>query len=197
MSDVLAHGDRRGVWRLAMVGAVLLASGLPWPVSTPPWLAVRGFFVLGLGLLVTFVSVRDARSAIGAGALWLERAGGAVVVVVGVAMVFVAWLQHVEATTIPLAGNTVRADAASLERGAALWARHCASCHEERPAIDGLTDREIMERLVRGGDEMHGFAYDLDHRARGDVINYVRSLPPGARLLRGAAPDGARDGPNG
>lgn len=106
--------------------------------------------------------------------------------------------------------NPVAADAASLERGEALYAQNCASCHGDGGMGDGpagealdpapasvahssqmLADDYLFWRLSEGGEPfgttMPGWK-TLDEQARWDMINYMRAL--GAGTVRPRAGQG-------
>jgi len=97
--------------------------------------------------------------------------------------------------------NLIPSDAASLERGAALYTTNCASCHGDGGMGDGpvgaaldpapaaiahtsqmMADDYLFWRISEGGTE---FATSmppwkiLDENSRWDLINYVRALGAG------------------
>jgi mono/diheme cytochrome c family protein len=93
--------------------------------------------------------------------------------------------------------NPVKADAASMSEGKAIYAKHCQSCHGKTGAGDGpkaaqlktqpedlkapvvqkQSDGALFYKTAEGRDDMPSFKKKLD----GDediwnVVNYVRSL---------------------
>lgn len=97
--------------------------------------------------------------------------------------------------------NPIPADAASLERGAALYATNCASCHGDGGMGDGpagsaldpapaavahtsqmMADDYLFWRLSEGGTpfgtSMPAWKV-LDEQARWDMVNYMRALGSG------------------
>lgn len=97
--------------------------------------------------------------------------------------------------------NPVTADAASLERGQALYTTHCASCHGDGGMGDGpagsalqpapapvahtsqmMADDYLFWRISEGGagftTSMPGWKV-LDEQARWDLVNYMRALGAG------------------
>lgn len=107
--------------------------------------------------------------------------------------------------TIPqeFAGKTspVAAETASLERGAVLYATHCASCHGDGGMGDGpagasldpapaavahtsqmMADDYLYWRITEGGAQFSSAmpAWEsLDETSRWDLVNYVRALGAG------------------
>lgn len=97
--------------------------------------------------------------------------------------------------------NPVTADEASLERGAALYATNCASCHGDGGMGDGpagavlnpapaaiahtsqmMADDYLFWRVSEGGVEFNTSMPPwkiLDEQSRWDTINYVRALGAG------------------
>lgn len=89
--------------------------------------------------------------------------------------------------------------AASVERGRALYATHCASCHGATGKGDGedaayynsapsnLTtdkvaaqaDAELFVKVAQGRGDMTGFGKKLDTAQRWDTVNFVRTLRQG------------------
>jgi len=105
--------------------------------------------------------------------------------------------------------NPVAADEASLERGADLYALHCASCHGDGGMGDGpagaaldpapapvartsqrMGDDYLFWRTSEGGlnapfnSTMPAWQGVLDEQARWDVINYMQSLGSGRGPMR-------------
>ena len=101
------------------------------------------------------------------------------------------------------AANPIPADEASLERGASIYATHCASCHGDGGMGDGaagsaldpkpapiahssqmLSDAYLFWRVSEGGvpfqTAMPIWKATLDEQSRWDVINYARALGSGA-----------------
>jgi mono/diheme cytochrome c family protein len=98
--------------------------------------------------------------------------------------------------------NPVPADAASLERGAALYATNCASCHGDGGMGDGpagtaldpapapvahtsqmMSDDYLFWRISEGGTPFGTLmpAWKvLNEQARWDMVNYMRALGSGA-----------------
>lgn len=97
--------------------------------------------------------------------------------------------------------NPIPADAASLERGAALYAMNCASCHGDGGMGDGpagaaldpapapvahtsqmMADDYLFWRISEGGvpfaTTMPAWKV-LDEQARWDMVNYMRALGSG------------------
>ena len=97
--------------------------------------------------------------------------------------------------------NPIPADAASLERGAALYATNCASCHGDGGMGDGpagtaldpapapvahtsqmMADDYLFWRISEGGvpfaTTMPAWKV-LDEQARWDMVNYMRALGSG------------------
>jgi mono/diheme cytochrome c family protein len=97
--------------------------------------------------------------------------------------------------------NPIPADAASLERGASLYATNCASCHGDGGMGDGpaasaldpapapvahssrmLADDYLFWRISEGGapfDSSMPAWKTLDEEARWDMINFMRALGTG------------------
>jgi mono/diheme cytochrome c family protein len=105
--------------------------------------------------------------------------------------------------------NPVTADDASLDRGAELYATHCASCHGDGAMGDGpaaadldpapvpiahtsqmMSDSYLFWRVSEGGaldpfnSTMPPWKGVLDEQARWDVINYMRALGSGTVPMR-------------
>jgi len=90
--------------------------------------------------------------------------------------------------------NPVAADGASVGRGKAVYAAHCASCHGtsgkgdgpaakdlEKSAGDmtklaGQTDGGIFWKITEGKKPMPGYGSKLSEQQRWDVVNYMRTL---------------------
>jgi len=114
--------------------------------------------------------------------------------------------------------NPVPADEASLERGAELYATHCASCHGDGGMGDGpagtaldpaaapvahtsqmLGDDYLFWRISEGGtmapfnSAMPPWSATLGEQERWDVINYIRALGSGAAAPRQAMGGAAFD----
>jgi high-affinity iron transporter len=101
------------------------------------------------------------------------------------------------------AGRTspIPADDASLQRGAALYAPNCASCHGDGGMGDGpagaalnpapaplaqtsqmVADDYLFWRISEGGATFHTAMpawKGLDEQARWDLVNYIRALGAG------------------
>jgi mono/diheme cytochrome c family protein len=88
-------------------------------------------------------------------------------------------------------------DAASINNGKELWAKHCKSCHGAKGLGDGpkaaalktfpgdfsskdfqaFTDGELFYRTSVGRDEMPAYEKKLpDAKDRWDLVSYMRSL---------------------
>lgn len=183
----LAPAPRR--W-LGAVGCALFLAGLPWPAADPAQVALAGGLMLLcalalLGLAAWADSRRASEAAAGSrqGARWLAAGSGLLVLALASGALVLATSGHIEATTIPLAGNPVPVSPESVARGAALWAQECAACHGNAAdvAIAELTDRELLAVITQGAPAtselaaMPGYAYALDLVARGDLVNYLRA----------------------
>lgn len=95
--------------------------------------------------------------------------------------------------------NPVLADAVSLQRGEILYTIQCLPCHGADghgdgpladffdrtpenltgPQITAEFDGSVYLTIVLGFGEMPSLAENLTARERWDVVNYVRTLPPG------------------
>ncbi|MFQ5743562.1 MAG: c-type cytochrome [Acidobacteriota bacterium] len=92
--------------------------------------------------------------------------------------------------------NPVPSDAASIERGRALFADHCAPCHGADGKGKGVLLKELGElgdlaelvgsdvsdgylySIIRhGGISMPAYGTDLDPRERWELVDYLRTLP--------------------
>lgn len=114
--------------------------------------------------------------------------------------------------------NPTTADEASLQRGAELFATHCATCHGDGGMGDGPTsagldpspapiahtsqmmgDNYLFYRVSEGGalepfnSAMPAWKGILDEQARWDVLNYVQALGSGAVTPRQASGGAAFD----
>jgi mono/diheme cytochrome c family protein len=170
--DAAADGPSQR--RLAAIGVVLVLIGLPWPLPTPPAIAVRAMVELLLGAALAALALGDRRVGRGRFAL-LAGAWAGVVLAAGVVDGGWAVTSHLEATSVPVYGNPVAASAESIARGSALWSTECASCHEGGLDVSAMEDREALEVITHGTEGMPGYAYRLDLDARGDVLNYLRA----------------------
>lgn len=93
--------------------------------------------------------------------------------------------------------NPVKADAASVDAGKALWAKNCKSCHGVKGLGDGtkaaalkgscgdfstkefqsLSDGVIYYRTTEGRDEMPSFKKSIpSDNDRWNLVNYMRTL---------------------
>jgi mono/diheme cytochrome c family protein len=93
--------------------------------------------------------------------------------------------------------NPVKADAASLNAGKALWAKHCQSCHgksgkgdgtkaaelETHPgdftqaSVQGETDGAFFYKISEGRDDMPSFKKKIpDEEDIWSVVNYMRTF---------------------
>jgi mono/diheme cytochrome c family protein len=184
----LAAAMRR--W-LAAVGCALFVAGLPWPTGNPAQVALAGGLMLLCALvllaLAAWAGARPAPDAAAVdgrhGARWLATGGGLLVLVLASGALLLATSGHIEATTIPLAGNPVPASIDSSARGAALWTQECAACHSTLADVDVTerTDRELLAVItaglpaMAGRPGMPGYGYRLDLAERGDLVNYLRA----------------------
>jgi putative copper resistance protein D len=130
-------------------------------------------------------------------------AGGAVVLVVGIAIALPPLVSDAYPTTFQRPG--VAYQASSIAEGKALFAEHCAICHGPRAAGDGPaavtlqprppdlrahhvalhTAGDIFWWISHGRPPMPAFADRLDADARWHLVNYLRALAAAdaARLL--------------
>ncbi len=94
--------------------------------------------------------------------------------------------------------NPIPRDAASIERGHALYSRLCQACHGEKGKGDGpagkylrppaadLTSRwtrsqrdgELFWKIQHGKTPMPSFRGQLDAKQTWDLVNFLRSLAP-------------------
>lgn len=94
--------------------------------------------------------------------------------------------------------NPIAADAASLERGKALYTKECASCHGDKGKGDGpgvkdlekkpeditlpkaqdQSDGALFWKLTEGRKPMPSYAQTMTEDDRWHVINYLRTLAP-------------------
>jgi mono/diheme cytochrome c family protein len=92
--------------------------------------------------------------------------------------------------------NPVKTDGRTVERGKALYRKHCVPCHGESGVGDGAmakklgykpanltlerlsqqTDGEIFWKVSKGRSPMPTFEKDLAERERWDLVSYVRTL---------------------
>jgi putative copper resistance protein D len=141
--------------------------------------------VLGVAAGLCSLVVRAAR--------WPLLAGGAVLVVAGVALGAPALATDAYPTTYQR--PAVSYQAASIARGAALYAQHCAACHGPAGGGDGPAGRALSPPppdlrahhaavhtagdlywwITHGRRAMPAFGR-LEPDARWDVVNYVRTL---------------------
>ena len=114
-------------------------------------------------------------------------AASVLVLVVAGGGLYAALLRHLNAITLPITGTPVVTSAASIARGAARWADHCAACHgpDDAAAYARLDAAHLLEVMTYGTPDgpdgvpgMPALMYRLDVFARGDVVNYVRSSDP-------------------
>ena len=90
--------------------------------------------------------------------------------------------------------NPVKADAASLGRGKAVYTAECASCHgnggrgdgpsakdlEKSPGdmtkLGSQSDGALFWKITEGKKPMASFSTKLTEQQRWDVVNYLRTL---------------------
>lgn len=160
------------------------------PRLIPPALGLVGLGLAALSAVVLRTSVgppADERP----GLRGVLRLAGLAVGAFALGILGAAAVAHIDAVTIPLAGNPVLADAASVSHGAALWSAHCAGCHEEPPDVTGRSDRDALAAMTSGHDGMPAFAYRLTIEQRGDILNWLRQASGGGVPVGrdGGAPD--------
>ncbi len=197
-----ADGRRLGP-TVALPGFVLFAAALPIGPLTPPVQALAAVPALAAGLGLVVVARRQR--ACGASAAAVVGAASVLVLVVAGGGLYAALLRHLNAITLPITGTPVTTSTASIARGAARWADECAACHgpDDAAAYARLDTARLLEVMTFGTPDgpdgapgMPALMYRLDVFARGDVMNYLRSIdrPAGAGM-----PDGAgtadNDGP--
>lgn len=177
------HATRRRLAGcVAAPGFALLAIAMPTAPVTPPVQAVIALPKLAVALGVLWLAARQfrrnarvpAQGLLAEGSLGLLFAGG---------LLYGALLTHLNAVTLPIAGNPVAMSAASTERGAAVWAAECAACHgpADRATYGRWTPEALLSAMTFGkttdGGGMPAFKYRLDVFERGDVVNYLRGGP--------------------
>lgn len=172
--------------RLALAGAILVLGAVPMPRATPPATAALALPVLAAAVAVAILGwLGGRRFRLGADHGGLVRLAAGAVALAQLVVLWGALIAHVDAVALPLDGNPVPASAASLERGAAIWAVDCASCHPSAAdvalSVRDADDRTLLELLTSGQGDMPGFAYALDITARGDVLNFLRRGTVGGR----------------
>ena len=101
-------------------------------------------------------------------------------------------------TSILIAENPVRADAASLQQGKQIYADNCLACHGQSGAGDGpvgislkpppsnlqiqlkakYSDGQLFDLITRGipSSTMPGFGMNLSEQDRWNVINYIETF---------------------
>jgi mono/diheme cytochrome c family protein len=180
-----APSERR--W-LAAAGLGLFVAGLPWPTGNPALWGLAGAIALVAALALAGLAVWGRGHAAPDGAVWLAAAAAIAAAAWAAAVLVLATAAHIEATAIPLYGNPVAADAASVGRGRDLWTRECTECHERPGDVDltDLSDRDVIAVITQGAratkpgeKDMPGYAYRLDMTARGDLANYLRAAVNG------------------
>ncbi len=151
--------------------------------------------VLGVVALLASLALRRLRLPV--------LAGGAVVLVAGVAIAVPPLVSDAYPTTFQRPG--VAYQASSIAEGKALFAEHCAVCHGRRAAGDGPAAATLQRRppdlrahhvalhtagdifwwISHGRPPMPAFADRLDADARWHLVNYLRALAAAdaARLL--------------
>lgn len=92
--------------------------------------------------------------------------------------------------------NPVKPDQASVRQGAALYNKHCASCHgakgkgdgkaacdlDPRPSdltdgtIAGMSDAKLFRKITNGRKPMPSFSKLMSDQERWHVVNFVRTL---------------------
>jgi copper transport protein len=112
----------------------------------------------------------------------------------GAGLVAVAVILAAQAPAASATGNPIPADAQSLDRGAAIYATHCARCHGDGLRGDGPdatltstppadltihmpmhTDAEHFAIIAGGMGEMPAFARVLEEEDVWDVLNFLRA----------------------
>jgi len=175
-------GSSAGVSVLGAAIALLLA-GIPSVGFSPPATAVTALPGLAVGILLLMHSVGDGRGP-SPGARGLTGTIAVAVITLQLSQLGAAAMGHIDATTAPVWGNPVEADAESIARGAAGWTVHCADCHESAEAIAraataaGSSDIDLLGAITGGHATAPPLAYELDMDGRGDIVNYLRSLSP-------------------
>lgn len=151
--------------------------------------------VLGVVALLASLALRRLRLPV--------LAGGAVVLVAGLAIALPPLVSDAYPTTFQRPG--VAYQASSIAEGKALFAEHCAVCHGRRGAGDGPAAATLQRRpadlrahhvalhtagdifwwISHGRPPMPAFADRLDADARWHLVNYLRALAAAdaARLL--------------
>jgi len=151
--------------------------------------------VLGVVALLASLALRRLRLPV--------LAGGAVVLVAGLAIALPPLVSDAYPTTFQRPG--VAYQASSIAAGKALFAEHCAVCHGRRGAGDGPAAATLQRRppdlrahhvalhtagdifwwISHGRPPMPAFADRLDADARWHLVNYLRALAAAdaARLL--------------
>ena len=151
--------------------------------------------VLGVVALLASLALRRLRLPV--------LAGGAVVLVAGLAIALPPLVSDAYPTTFQRPG--VAYQASSIAEGTALFAEHCAVCHGRRGAGDGPAAATLQPRppdlrahhvalhtagdifwwISHGRPPMPAFADRLDADARWHLVNYLRALAAAdaARLL--------------
>ena len=151
--------------------------------------------ILGVVALLASLTLRRLRLPV--------VAGGAVVLVAGLAIALPPLVSDAYPTTFQRPG--VAYQASSIAEGQALFAEHCAVCHGRRGAGDGPAAATLQPRppdlrahhvalhtagdifwwISHGRPPMPAFADRLDPDARWHLVNYLRALAAAdaARLL--------------
>ena len=151
--------------------------------------------ILGVVALLASLALRRLRLPV--------LAGGAVVLVAGLAIALPPLVSDAYPTTFQRPGVAYRAS--SIAEGQALFAEHCAVCHGRRGAGDGPAAATLQPRppdlrahhvalhtagdifwwISHGRPPMPAFADRLDPDARWHLVNYLRALAAAdaARLL--------------
>jgi len=154
--------------------------------------------ILGVVALLASLALRRLRLPV--------LAGGAVVLVAGLAIALPPLVSDAYPTTFQRPGVAYRAS--SIAEGQALFAEHCAVCHGRRGAGDGPAAATLQPRppdlrahhvalhtagdifwwISHGRPPMPAFADRLDPDARWHLVNYLRALAAAdaARLLGSA-----------
>ncbi len=184
--------------RLALAGFAAFLTALPLPLAalTPPSHAALAMPGLALGVAVltwgalgpgkasaidgghgaTSTQPRAASAAWPDGG-WTARAAGGAITAVALGYLWWGGIRHLDAVSLPLWGNPTAPSVASQLRGARLWNAECAVCHDSAGSMTLGEDRAMLELLTNGRPGHPAFAYRLDLSQRGDVLNYLRSLP--------------------
>lgn len=121
-------------------------------------------------------------------ALAASAIGGLAIILVGAAVLMAQGQAVYEASLnpAPQAVNPVLPDAESLARGRALYTEHCAPVWADqrdaetlRARLPHLRDEDLFTLTGAGWLRLPPCTGDLSAAERWDVVNYLRTLPPG------------------